>query len=171
MAVRAKKRAIKVTAYVDGPTPERMRHDNWSMVAPPQGGAGKSLAKVHKVVVAGSVDHLYHLGALSFWQWEAARQYRELMQDGWPEPRVCGAYEGRQSPANDPSPVPLSAKAERARRRLRAIDNAIPLVALLIVKNAIANDSQPERGRKRKVQLDELRLALSALGREMGLSA
>ena len=141
------------------------------MVAPPQGGAGKSVAKVHRVVVAGSIDHLLHLGALSFWQWEAGRQYRELMQDGWPEPRVCGAYEGRQSPANDPSPVPLTNKAERARSKLAKLRLVLSITQRQIIESAVTNEAPDLRGRARMGWLDGLRSALSAAGREMGLSA
>lgn len=168
---RNKVKAVKVTAYIDGPTPERMRRDVWGMVAPAQGGAGSSVQKIHAVVARGSVDHLYGLGALTFWQWEAARQYRELMETGWPMPRVVGGYEGRSSPSNDPSPVPMTDRAEKARAKLARLRLVLSLPHRRMIEEAIVNEREPERGRARKGYLDELRFALTAAAKEMGLSA
>lgn len=171
MAKTAAKKVRKFSAYIDGPTPERMGKDVWSLVSPPQGGAGKSVAKIHKVVVRGSVDDLYHLGALDFWQWTAACQYRELQQDGWPAPRVVGGYEHRTSGSGDHSPVPMTEKAERARGRLKRLRQALTLEHRGLIEDAIGNERPAERGRKRKNYLDALRGALNACAREMGLVA
>lgn len=161
---------LKRVSVVDGPTPERMSRDQWGMVEAPEGGVNKRLINVHKVVVSGSIDHLYHLGALNFWQWHAGCKYREMMQDGWPQPRIVGGYEPAIGGSADPSPVPLNDKAERARATLKTLRSNLSLPQRQIIEEALSHEHEKERGRRRKEWLDHLRGSLTQAAIALGIT-
>lgn len=166
------KPAVKVrVALFDGPTPERMARDSWTL--PNATLDYKTRGKPYfQVVVSGSVDQLYsQFGALTWAQWYSADRYRSLMQDGWPLPRVVGGYEPSIPAACDPSPVPLSDKAEAARTRLADIRKGLSPVQIGTIERALANEQPLERGRARIDRLDALRLSLDALARALGVLA
>ncbi len=161
------KKAVRVRAIaLDGPTPERLQHDPSRREPVGQGAGGNVKAERTVMVARGSIDHLYGLGALSFWQWWAGDQYRQWRQTGWPEPRVVGGYEARGSGGGDPSPVPLTQAAEVARRKLASLDLSIP--HRQIIEAALRNDPAQERGRARQEWRNGLKTALSAASLAMG---
>jgi hypothetical protein len=176
--VRARK-ASRVIAAANDPTPERMAQAAADYrAAGGTNGDGSTLVDVVDVdqrtgqrainkprrLLTTRVDYLYNLGALSFWQWQAANWWRERVEDGIGSPSVCSKYDPMFGGGNtDPSPIPLTAKAEKARTELNAAKAILSLAERAEVEDALDDPHPPLTGAASTARCNRWRHGLNAL--------
>jgi hypothetical protein len=168
---KAKAKAAPVYAAND-PTPERMSHGPSEVVA--------VLRRAGEVITGtGStrrmtprIELLYNLGALSWAQWRAGVWWQERYEEGIGNAKVCGDY-GQSNGARgsgDPSPLPLSDKAENARGLLDAAKAAISLSHRAAVEDAIDDPHPALVGRQATERCNAWRAGLQALAVHLRLA-
>ena len=158
------KRKPSTPNYADiGPTRERMQHDPSEIVNGKIEKAGERVPSVRQFRTA-RVDQLYKLGALSWSQHFAAAWWRTCVEDGLGNPRVVADYgQSTGGGSRDPSPIPLTDKAEYARRMLNGAKAALSIAHRMAIEDAL-DDPHPVIGEwAAKVRLRRWQGGLQAL--------
>ena len=138
----AKLKAKAKPVAVNEPTPERMQHDPSVMVAAAFGHGPRTVDKVRQFRTT-RVDHLYHLGTLKWEHWYAANWWRGKVEDGLGLARVCSDYgQSNGGGSRDPSPLPLSDKAEHARHALNDAKASLSILHRMAIEDAL-DDPHP----------------------------
>ena len=162
-----------VIVAANDPTPERMRHDPSDAVDSKWEANGARIKLKVRQFRTTRVDHLYRLGALSFAHWAAANWWRARVEEGLGLPRVVGDY-GQSNGVHgtcDPSPIPLSDKAERARKLLTAAKAALSLAHREAVEDSL-DDPHPVIGKERaSARLARWQAGLQALAVHLKFAA
>ncbi len=161
-------------------TPQRIAHAEMRAQAIGNGGHGHMLVDVvdmsgasqrklgkHRRFKDSRLDRLYmgHTPCITWAQWYAGDWWRNVSQDAIGSPRLVADYgqsTGRGS--GDPSPLPLSDKAEAARARLHAARRALTLDQRIAVEDlVIETEHEPMTGRRAEARLHWWRNGLQAL--------
>lgn len=183
MGKSTSRKTAQVIAAANDPTPERRaRAADEHRAAGGERGDGSALIDVVDVdartgqrsiakprrLLTTRVDHLYKLGGLTYWQWQSANWWRERVEDGIGNPRVCSDY-GKSTGGGtaDPSPLPLSDKAETARRELTAAKVALSLAERAEVEDALDDPHPALVGAAATARCNRWRHGLSALARHL----
>lgn len=136
------------------------------------GASSRKLGK-HRRFKDSRIDMLYGTwGALTWAQWFAGTWYREQLEVGRGSQRLCADY-GQSSGggSGDPSPLPLSDRAERARKVLREAQQAISLDCRAAVEDAINDPHESLTGRAAMARLSWWRDGLQALAVHLRVTA
>ena len=111
------------------------------------------------------IDMLYSTwGAITWSQWFAGTWWRERVETGLGTGRLCADYgQSMGGGSADPSPLPLSDKAERARAELTAAKKALTLAERAAVEDALDDPHEALTGRASTDRLNRWRAGLTAL--------
>lgn len=178
------KTARKLEAPDIDATPERIAHAEYQGLAVGNGGMGHALVDVvdmsgasgrklgkHRRFRDSRLDRLYCGPApcITWAQWHAGDWWRNVQQDAIGSPRLVADYgqsSGGGSP--DPSPLPLSDKAEGARRKLNHAKAAISLTARQAVEDVLDDPHSAMTGRNAMARLAWWRNGLQELASYLG---
>jgi hypothetical protein len=171
-AMKAKKVAAPVAAAND-PTPERMRHGQ-SEVVPVLRRAGEVITGTGSTRrMTPYLDILRNVSAITWTQHYAATWWQERHEEALGNAKVCGDY-GQSNGARgtgDPSPLPLSDKAQRARDLRDAAKRALSVVDRMAVEEACEPEHDTLDRGQGAIRLCRWRRGLSALAVHLKVEA
>jgi len=131
------------------------------------GRTGQKLGKARRFTPR--LDLLHKAGAISPSEWLAGVWWRDLAETAYGSQRLCSDYGqsvGRGS--GDPSPLPLSDKAEKARRKLQAAQGVLTISQREAVEDILDDPHESLTGRASMQRLGWWRHGLLALAMYMG---
>jgi hypothetical protein len=128
-------------------------------------GAGERKLGKHRRFKDSRIDMLYGTwGAITWGQWFAGVWWRERVEIGLGNGRMCADYgQSMGGGSADPSPLPLSDKAERARADLHKAKQALSLADRAAIEDALDDPHPALTGRAAEARLHKWRTGLQAL--------
>ncbi|MGI4879209.1 MAG: hypothetical protein ACRYG4_17175 [Janthinobacterium lividum] len=146
------------------PTPERLSHDPSAPVSPKWGSdETRTVLKVRQFKTT-RVDQLYHLGVITWAHWYAANWWRSRVEEGLGLARVVADYgQSNGGGSRDPSPIPITDKAEAARKALTEAKAALSIPHRMAIEDALDDPHPALVGRSATARCDRWREGLQAL--------
>ena len=155
---------LKARVALDNdPTAERLQHDPSVAVDPLwTGGERRTTLKVRRFRTS-RLDHLYALDAITWAQHYAGNWWRTHLEEGLGNGRMCADYGQSVRGSRDPSPLPISMRAERARRLLHDAKTALATADRLASEDVLSDPHPKLSGRKSKERCERWRRGLQSL--------
>lgn len=131
------------------------------------GRTGQKLGKARRFTPR--LDLLHSVGAISPAEWIAGVWWRDLAEVAYGSPRLCGDYgQSVGGGSRDPSPLPISERAEIARRKLDGAKRVLTLQECAAVEDILDDPQEQLTGRASMARMGWWRSGLKALAAYVG---